>query len=122
MWQGNVLYVTCKGHVFRRSVEWLDTFLEKKRVEAASRPKEEPRVAVIGKICYGCDKDKSLSEFHSNSSKVDGIASLCKACARDKNVKYYSELTNKKELRAYRLRFTEGAKYDSRSESARDDS
>ena len=33
------------------------------------------------KYCGGCSTEKSLLDFHKNSSKTDGLASQCKVCA-----------------------------------------
>ena len=50
------------------------------------------------KICGMCQKEKSVSEFHSNKTKPDGLQSKCKDCGREyarthykRNKKYYAK-------------------------------
>lgn len=35
------------------------------------------------KYCYKCKKEKHISDFYSNISKFDGLASECKSCSNE---------------------------------------
>ena len=41
------------------------------------------------KICYKCNKEKSLSDFSKNSSRKDGVSSHCKSCHKSYRKEHY---------------------------------
>lgn len=41
------------------------------------------------KHCYVCKTEKDISDFYTNKSKKDGLASECKVCSRAKANKYH---------------------------------
>ena len=40
------------------------------------------------KICSRCKTEKSVSEFHKDKNKKDGLNNICKMCAIEKGKKY----------------------------------
>ena len=40
------------------------------------------------KKCTGCDGIKSISNFHKNKSKKDGLSSYCKSCSKEYMLEY----------------------------------
>lgn len=49
------------------------------------------------KRCSKCGRSKSLSDFHKDSTRKDGLAVWCKACVKRNTDSYYQK--NKKEIR-----------------------
>lgn len=49
------------------------------RVAQVRAAKRQYRLAGV-KMCYGCNTEKPLSEFHQERSRKDGLATQCKAC------------------------------------------
>lgn len=47
------------------------------------------------KLCRGCGKIKSRTEFHIDNAQASGIASRCKECKKKQNQKYYQAYTDK---------------------------
>lgn len=43
------------------------------------------------KKCKRCNETKSLSEFHKNSAKLDGVQTSCKSCRKKENAVHYSK-------------------------------
>ena len=51
------------------------------------------------KICSRCKIEKSVSEFHKDKSKKDGLNNICKMCASEQDKKYrQANLEKKREL------------------------
>ena len=40
------------------------------------------------KKCTGCDGIKTISNFHKNKSKYDGLSSYCKPCSKEYMLEY----------------------------------
>jgi hypothetical protein len=51
------------------------------------------------KKCTGCDDIQTISNFHKNKSKKDGLSSYCKLCSKNYAAYYYD--TNKHSLSIY---------------------
>lgn len=51
------------------------------------------------KVCSICQVEKSLTEFHKNKSRKDGIQSHCKPCAIAARVDYYRRNGEKEKAR-----------------------
>ena len=50
------------------------------------------------KVCTGCNKEKSLTEYHKRRNAKDGFKSACKECRNAQSKKYYQE--NKEKVKA----------------------
>jgi hypothetical protein len=65
----------------------------------------------IMKFCHKCKTEKSLSEFHKDRSKRDGLNSRCKACNTIKQAEYLKvrkEKFGRTRARAYELKYYYG--------------
>lgn len=51
------------------------------------------------KVCSKCKKGKSISGFHKNASKADGLESSCKACVSERKAKKYKKRQQTKRRR-----------------------
>lgn len=101
---------------FIRPYNEMIDYLQRKYFEEYLKPKAEERIAVIGKICAGCEEDLQFKKFSKRTESSDGHERLCKACAAIKERNY--RLSKKPaKLNGYKTRFTEGANYDPSWES-----
>lgn len=62
--------------------------------------------------CCACKKVKQVSEFHTNTSRKDGMQGACIECNRLRNKEYYRQ--NKDRARERRTRATEKLKNEIR--------
>ena len=47
------------------------------------------------KLCYTCHREKPLTEFNKNKSKLDNLNGICKLCSRERSRRYYADNTEK---------------------------
>lgn len=59
----------------------------------------DPPTACEMKTCSTCDAAKEESEFHKNSSKPDGLASVCKLCRSTYSKDWYASNKNVQKAR-----------------------
>jgi len=55
------------------------------------------------KVCTGCNKEKSLTEYYKDKSAKNGLRANCKECRKAYNKKYYQE--NKEYVKACRKKY-----------------
>lgn len=107
---------------YYHSMVWIEVYLSMKRALAFNKQANEVKpIAVIGKICAGCNEDLPLEQFSKRKTSPDGHERLCKMCASLKEKKYREGISNRAALHEYKIRYTKGANYDPRCESFSDD-
>lgn len=55
------------------------------------------------KLCFKCNKEKSLSEFGKDKYKKDGISSWCKECCNERNKKW--KAANSEKVNKYKRKY-----------------